>query len=103
MLDALDRYSLASRRAITVPLLRPAIASIGVLSLMLLLSSFEIEVFLGTSSGIFVLTNRIYKYLQEILPADYPAAFSLSLLLLVLPLALLAVLRWPLGAAGDHC
>lgn len=76
---------------ITVPLLRPAIASIGVLSLMLLLSSFEIEVFLGTSSGIFVLTNRIYKYLQEILPADYPAAFSLSLLLLVSSMLLVAL------------
>ncbi len=94
-LEESARMSGASERKtlwlITVPLLRPAIASIAVLSLMLLLSSFEVEVFLGTSSGIFVLTNRIYKYLQEILPADYPAAFSLSLLLLVSSFLLVAL------------
>lgn len=86
-LEESARMSGASERKtlwlITVPLLRPAIASIAVLSLMLLLSSFETEVFLGTSSGVYVLTNRIYKSLQELLPADYPAAFTMSLLLLV--------------------
>jgi iron(III) transport system permease protein len=68
---------------ITVPLLRPAIAGITVLSMMALLSSFEIEVFLGTQSSIYVLTNRIYQALQEFLPADYPLAFTLSSMLLV--------------------
>src|SRR3981081_1860629 len=54
---------------ITVPLLRPAIGGILVLSLMLLLSSFEIEVFLGTPAGVYVLRNQIYHHLQEVLPA----------------------------------
>jgi iron(III) transport system permease protein len=82
---------------ITVPLLRPAIAGILVLSLMLLLSSFEIEVFLGTPAGVFVLTNQIFHHLQEVLPADYPAAFSLSFLLLVSSLSLVFVYGRVLG------
>ncbi len=82
---------------ITVPLLRPAIVGITILSLMLLLSSFEIEVFLGTQAGVFVLTNQIYHYLQQILPADYPAAFSLSFLLLISSLLLVVVYSKVLG------
>jgi iron(III) transport system permease protein len=82
---------------ITVPLLRPAIAGILVLSLMLLLSSFEIEVFLGTPAGVFVLTNQIFHHLQEVLPADYPAAFSLSFLLLLSALSLVFVYGRVLG------
>ncbi|MCA1644160.1 MAG: iron ABC transporter permease [Chloroflexi bacterium] len=82
---------------ITVPLLRPAIAGILVLSVMLLLSSFEIEVFLGTPAGVYVLTNQIYHHLQEVLPADYGTAFSLSLLLLLSALSLVFVYGRVLG------
>jgi iron(III) transport system permease protein len=82
---------------ITVPLLRPAIAGILVLSLMLLLSSFEIEVFLGTPAGVYVLTNQIYHHLQEVLPADYGTAFSLSFLLLLSALSLVFVYGRVLG------
>jgi iron(III) transport system permease protein len=82
---------------ITVPLLRPAIAGILVLSLMLLLSSFEIEVFLGTPAGVYVLTNQIYHHLQEVLPADYGTAFSLSLLLLLSALSLVFLYGRVLG------
>lgn len=90
----------SERRAlwhITVPLLRPAIAGIAILSLMALLSSFEIEIFLGTQSSIYVLTNRIYQALQEILPADYPFAFTLSFLLLISSFALVVVYTRVLG------
>jgi iron(III) transport system permease protein len=82
---------------ITVPLLRPAIGGILVLSLMLLLSSFEIEVFLGTPAGVFVLTNQIFHHLQEVLPADYSAAFSLSFLLLLSSLSLVLIYGRVLG------
>lgn len=103
-LEESARMSGASERKtlwfITVPLLRPAIASIAVLSMMLLLSSFETEVFLGTSSGVYVLTNRIYKSLQELLPADYPAAFTMSLLLLVSSFLLVALYSRVVG--GRH-
>src|SRR5713226_5266138 len=94
MCGASERATLWS---ITVPLLRPAIASITVLSLMLLLSSFEVEVFLGTQAGVFVLTNRIYQDLQQLLPADYPSAFSLCLLLLLSSLLLVFLYSRVLG------
>jgi iron(III) transport system permease protein len=81
----------------TIPLLRPAIAGILVLSLMLLLSSFEIEVFLGTPAGVYVLTNQIYHHLQEVLPADYSTAFSLSFLLLLSALSLVLIYGRVLG------
>jgi iron(III) transport system permease protein len=90
----------SERRAlwhITVPLLRPAIAGILVLSLMLLLSSFEIEVFLGTPAGVYVLTNQIFHHLQEVLPADYSSAFSLSFLLLISSLSLVLIYGKVLG------
>jgi iron(III) transport system permease protein len=94
-LEESARMSGASERRtlihITAPLLRPAIASILVLSLMLLLSSFEIEVFLGTQAGVLVLTNQIYHNLTEVLPADYPKAFSLSFLLLISSLLLVGM------------
>ena len=103
-LEESARMSGASERKtlwlITVPLLRPAIAGVGVLSMMLLLSSFEIEVFLGTQSSIYVLTNLIYKNLQELLPADYPAAFTLSLLLLASSFML--VLLYTKVVGGRH-
>jgi iron(III) transport system permease protein len=100
-LEESARMSGASERQtlwhITVPLLRPAIAGILVLSVMLLLSSFEIEVFLGTPAGVYVLTNQIYHHLQEVLPADYGTAFSLSLLLLLSALSLVFIYGRVLG------
>jgi iron(III) transport system permease protein len=100
-LEESARMSGASERRtlwhITVPLMRPAIAGILVLSLMLLLSSFEIEVFLGTPAGVYVLTNQIYHHLQEVLPADYSTAFSMSFLLLISALSLVFIYGRVLG------
>ncbi len=79
--------------SITFPLMRPAIMSAFVLALLLMLSSFETEVFLGTQAGIFVFTNRIYQLLNETVPADYPSAFTLAFLMLVMAL-LLVVMNW---------
>jgi iron(III) transport system permease protein len=64
---------------------------------MLLLSSFEIEVFLGTPAGVYVLTNQIFHHLQQVLPADYSTAFSLSFLLLLSSLSLVFVYGKVLG------
>jgi iron(III) transport system permease protein len=78
-------------RSITFPLMRPAIMSAFVLALLLMLSSFETEVFLGNRAGIFVFTNRIYQLLHETVPANYPAAFTLAFLLLLMAVALIIV------------
>lgn len=79
--------------SITFPLMRPAIMSAFVLALLLMLSSFETEVFLGNQAGIFVFTNKIYQRLNEVVPADYPGAFTFAFLLLMMA-ALLIVLNW---------
>ena len=66
-----------------MPLLRPAILAAFILSLTRLLSSFETEVFLGTSSGIYVLTNKIYvnvDTLQEFSLAGAPSGQNLFLM-----------------------
>jgi iron(III) transport system permease protein len=77
--------------SITAPLMRPAIMSAFVLALLLMLSSFETEVFLGNRAGIFVFTNRIYTLLNETVPANYPAAFTLAFLLLCMAIVLVIV------------
>jgi iron(III) transport system permease protein len=77
--------------SITAPLMMPAIMSAFVLALLLQLSSFETEVFLGNRAGIFVFTNKIYQLLNETVPANYPAAFTLAFLLLVMAVALIIV------------
>jgi iron(III) transport system permease protein len=87
---AAPRKTLAS---ITFPLMRPAIMSAFVLALLLMLSSFETEVFLGTQAGIFVFTNKIYHLLSETVPADYPGAFTLAFLMLVMAV-LLIIVNW---------
>ncbi|MFN0070631.1 MAG: ABC transporter permease, partial [Chloroflexota bacterium] len=79
--------------SITFPLMRPAIMSAFILALLLMLSSFETEVFLGTQAGIFVFTNKIYQQLNEVVPANYPAAFTLAFMLLMMAL-ILVVINW---------
>ena len=82
---------------ILVPLLRPAILAAFILSLTRLLSSFETEVFLGTSAGIYVLTNKIYERLVQIFPPDYRAGMTMAVLLLVITFALVLLNRKVLG------
>jgi len=55
-------------------------------------------VFLGTSAGIYVLTNRIYERLVQIFPPDYRAGMTMAVLLLVITFALVLVNRKALGA-----
>jgi iron(III) transport system permease protein len=83
---------------ILIPLLRPAILAAFVLALTRLLSSFETEVFLGTSAGIYVLTNKIYERMVQIFPPDYRAGMTMAVLLLVITFALVLVNRRVLGA-----
>src|SRR5881409_1128369 len=92
------------RRTITrilVPLLRPAILAAFVLSLTRLLSSFETEVFLGTSSGIYVLTNKIYERLVQIFPPDFRTGMTLAVMLLVITFALV-LLNWRLLGTREY-
>lgn len=90
----------SARRTITrivVPLLRPAILGAFFLAVTKLLSSFETEVFLGSSAGIFVLTNKIYERLASSFPPDFRTGMALSLLLLIVTMALVVLGWWLLG------
>jgi iron(III) transport system permease protein len=92
------------RRTITrilVPLLRPAILAAFILSLTRLLSSFETEVFLGTSSGIYVLTNKIYERMVQIFPPDFRTGMTMAVLLLVITFALVLV-NWRLLGRREY-
>src|SRR5499433_1622205 len=86
---------------ILVPLLRPAILAAFILSLTRLLSSFETEVFLGTSAGIYVLTNKIYERMVQIFPPDYRAGMTMAVLLLVITFALVLV-NWKALGTRDY-
>ena len=86
---------------IVVPLLRPAILAAFVLSLTRLLSSFETEVFLGTSSGIYVLTNKIYERMVQIFPPDFRTGMTMAVLLLVITFGLV-LLNWRFLGKRDY-
>lgn len=80
---------------IVIPLMRPAIVAAFVLALIRVLSGFETEVFLGTQAGIYVFTNEIYQSMEGIFPPDYPRAFTMIFLLLVVAFVLV-LLNWRL-------
>jgi len=86
---------------ILVPLLRPAILAAFILSLTRLLSSFETEVFLGTSSGIYVLTNKIYERMVQIFPPDFRAGMTMAVMLLVITFALVLI-NWRFLGRRDY-
>ena len=86
---------------ILVPLLRPAILAAFILSLTRLLSSFETEVFLGTSSGIYVFTNKIYERMVQIFPPDFRTGMTMAVMLLVITFALVLV-NWRFLGRRDY-
>lgn len=86
---------------ILVPLLRPAILAAFILSLTRLLSSFETEVFLGSSSGIYVLTNKIYERMVQIFPPDFRTGMTMAVLLLVITFGLVLV-NWKLLGTREY-
>jgi ABC-type Fe3+ transport system permease subunit/nitrite reductase/ring-hydroxylating ferredoxin subunit len=86
---------------ILVPLLRPAILAAFILSLTRLLSSFETEVFLGTSSGIYVLTNKIYERMVQIFPPDFRTGMTMAVMLLVITFTLVLV-NWKFLGKRDY-
>src|SRR5258706_43520 len=86
---------------ILVPLLRPAILAAFILSLTRLLSSFETEVFLGTSSGIYLLTNKIYERMVQIFPPDFRTGMTMAVMLLVITFGLVLV-NWRFLGKRDY-
>jgi iron(III) transport system permease protein len=70
-------------RRITMPLVAPAMMTAFVAGLIKALEVFEVEQLLGTPSGIFVYSTRIFDLLR-VIPPDYPQAMALSTVFLMI-------------------
>lgn len=83
-------------RRITLPLVRPALMSGGLLVLVLGLESFEVPALIGLDANIYVFTSRIYFLLGQF-PADFGAAGALGVGLI--GIALVASLLGKIGSS----
>ena len=74
-------------RTITVKLMTPALAGIGLLQFIRGIEAFEVPYVMGLTKGLRVFSTAIYVSVRELSPPDYGSAFVLSLLLVVLAVA----------------
>ena len=77
-------------RRIVLPLIMPAIVVVSLMSLVVALQSFEIELTLGTRARIDVFSTLIYKFIRTE-PGNIPAATALSTLIVAVMLPLVAL------------
>ena len=78
-------------RTITLPLMRPALATAAVLVFVLTLGTFAIPLVLGSPAGFATVTTRIYANLARSSdPAAFVEAILLALLLVVVAVAVVA-------------
>lgn len=75
--------TVSTTRRVTIPLLRPAIASIAILLFIQAIDGFEVAAFLGIPARVYVFTNEIYLSLRTI-PPDQGRASTLSVIVIVL-------------------
>lgn len=71
-------------RTVTVKLMTPALAGIGLLQFIRGIEAFEVPYIMGMGKGLRVFSTAIYVSVRELSPPDYGAAFVLSLVLVVL-------------------
>jgi len=74
----------ATFRRVTLKLMTPALAGIGLLQFVRGLEAFEVPIIMGMNKGIEVFSTNIYISLRDISPPDYGTAFVLSLVLVML-------------------
>lgn len=79
---------------VTVPSVGPAITGAAALIMVLIFQAFESPYLLGRPAGIYVFSTQIYHYVRDTEPAQYPAAFSLALIVIALVVLLFLVQRW---------
>ncbi len=79
-------------RRVTVPLIAPTLLTALIAGMIRSLEAFEVEQLLGTPSGIFVYSTRIFDLLR-IIPADQPQAMALSTFFLVILFVLVVCYR----------
>jgi iron(III) transport system permease protein len=82
---------------IEVPALGPSILGVVILGFVLGMGLLTTPLLLGQPAGIYVLPTEIYRLIQGQTPADYAGASTLSLLLVLVVLLLVAVQSRVLG------
>ena len=83
---------------VTLPLLRPAIATASILVFVLTLGTFAIPQVMGSPAGFSTVTTRIYANLARSSdPADFVEAVALALLLVVIAVVIVLPADWLLG------
>jgi iron(III) transport system permease protein len=82
---------------IEIPALGPAILGVMILGFALGMGLLTTPLLLGEPAGIYVLPTEIYRLIEGETPADYAGASTLSLLLVLVVLALVAIQSKLLG------
>ncbi len=72
--------------AVTLRLIMPAIAGVGILQLVRGLEAFEVPALMGLRSGVIVFSTNIYLAVREHFPPDYGLGFAYSMALVVFTL-----------------
>ena len=81
-------------RRVTLPVLAPALLAGFLYALIRIMESFEIEMLLGFTEGIFVFSTRVYALISYA-PVDYPQGMALSSVFLVMIIGLI-IMQWRL-------
>ncbi|MFC1962481.1 ABC transporter permease [Chloroflexota bacterium] len=87
---------------ITLPMMTPALAGIGLLQFVRGLEAFEVPLIMGYSSGIQVYSTNIYFAIREVTPPLYGQAFVYSLVLIILSIIGLILYQRFMGHAGQY-
>jgi iron(III) transport system permease protein len=72
---------------VTMRLMVPALAGVGLLNFVRAIESFEVPLIMGFSSGIRVFSTQIYLVLRNLSPPIYGQGFVLSLTMIILAVA----------------
>jgi iron(III) transport system permease protein len=82
---------------IEIPALGPSILGVVILGFVLGMGMLTTPLLLGEPAGIYLLPTEIYRLIEGETPADYAGASTLSLLLVIVVLALVAIQSKLLG------
>jgi iron(III) transport system permease protein len=82
---------------IEIPSLAPSILGVAILGFVLGMGMLTTPLLLGEPAGIYVLPTEIYRLIEGETPSDYAGASTLSLLLVLVVLALVAIQSKLLG------
>ncbi|MBI2853855.1 MAG: iron ABC transporter permease [Chloroflexi bacterium] len=86
---------------INLPLLAPAILATTALGFVRSMDSFVVEAMLGIRADIYVLTTKVYNYINLTEPPNYPAAMALSVTMLVITF-FIVFFQWKLLGGKEY-